>query len=119
MTALILRRSGDGAILLQRRPADGIWGGLWGLPELTAAAEVPAWCQQRFGQRPSRVEIRPPLRHAFTHFELDIEPVIARLPGTANCMEADGWLWYKVEAPAAVGLAAPVSRLLASLGDSK
>ncbi|RMF94537.1 MAG: adenine DNA glycosylase [Gammaproteobacteria bacterium] len=117
VTAVIVRRSSDGAVLLQKRPADGIWGGLWGLPELADAADLPEWCQRRFGRRPSRVETRPVYRHAFTHFELDIEPAIVQLPRTANCMEADGWLWYKLDAPAEVGLAAPVSRLLQALGD--
>ncbi|HVC37268.1 MAG TPA: A/G-specific adenine glycosylase, partial [Gammaproteobacteria bacterium] len=34
-----------GRVMLERRPPAGIWGGLWGFPELPADREVVEWCR--------------------------------------------------------------------------
>lgn len=113
--ALMVTRT-DGAVLLERRPAEGIWGGLWGLPEAGQAAEVEDWCRRRLACVPESIEPRPAVVHAFTHFELGIHPVLVRIADGA-VMEGDGWLWYNRRDPAEVGLAAPVAKLLTTIGD--
>ncbi len=113
--ALMVTRA-DGAVLLERRPAEGIWGGLWGLPEADHADEAAGWCERRLGCAPRSIERRPLLVHAFTHFELGIHPVLVRIADGA-VMEGDGWLWYNRRDPAEVGLAAPVAKLLTTIGD--
>ncbi|MCC5795300.1 MAG: A/G-specific adenine glycosylase [Chromatiales bacterium] len=116
-TVMLLVRDADGAVLLERRPDSGLWGGLWSLPELEDAGQAAEWCSARLGLTPERLVAHPPLRHAFTHFELGISPLelrIATRPGAV--MEGERWLWYKSGTSAKVGLAAPVSRLLASIG---
>jgi len=46
-------------------------------------------------------------------------PVEARMTTIdARVMDGDGWLWYNRAEPAAVGLAAPVVRLLEGIGES-
>jgi A/G-specific adenine glycosylase len=65
---------------------------------------------------PEHILVRPVLRHGFTHFDLDMTPLEVHLPtAPARLMDGNRWLWYNVRQPAQVGLAAPVSRLLASL----
>jgi A/G-specific adenine glycosylase len=103
-------------VLLEKRPELGIWGGLWGLPELSNVDEAGGWCAQHFGFAPVHIRVRPVLRHGFTHFDLDMTPLEVQLPAApARLMDGNRWLWYNVRQPAQVGLAAPVSRLLASL----
>ena len=115
-TLVVLVRD-DGAILLERRPDSGIWGGLWCFPETACADEVADWCVSRLGVSPTRVDVRPVVRHSFTHFDLDMIPVEARVDATpAGVMDGDRWLWYNRNEPAAVGLAAPVARMLESFG---
>ncbi|MDJ0926151.1 MAG: A/G-specific adenine glycosylase [Gammaproteobacteria bacterium] len=117
VTAILVTRP-DGAVLLEQRPAAGIWGGLWGFPETDDPKRVSDWCEAQLGLRPVRLERRPVLRHAFTHFDLDIKPVLATVDGDApRVMEAGSWLWYKLDEPAEVGLAAPVARLLQDIGE--
>ncbi len=117
-TVIMLIRDPAGAVLLERRPAAGVWGGLWGFPEAGTAEEVPGWCAAQFGMTPVRLRQRPALQHGFTHFDLQMTPVEACLPrAPARALEGSRWLWYKTGEPAAVGLAAPVSRLLAALGE--
>jgi A/G-specific adenine glycosylase len=111
-TRMLLLRDAAGAVLLQRRPPQGIWGGLWCPPEL-GAEPADAWVQRTLG---AAIEAGPPLtpvRHGFTHFELEIEPVHARLTaGACAVMEPDRWVWYNAGSPAKLGLAAVVSRLI-------
>nr|VFJ94176.1 MAG: A/G-specific DNA-adenine glycosylase [Candidatus Kentron sp. H]VFJ94874.1 MAG: A/G-specific DNA-adenine glycosylase [Candidatus Kentron sp. H]VFK01376.1 MAG: A/G-specific DNA-adenine glycosylase [Candidatus Kentron sp. H] len=63
-------------LLLEKRPPTGIWGGLWGFPECPPEEDMDAWCVARFGAGPTAVEHLPPFRHTFTHFHLDIRPVL-------------------------------------------
>jgi A/G-specific adenine glycosylase len=106
----------DGAVLLERRPDAGIWGGLWGLPETSSIEGVAGWCATAFGAAPESQRVRPVLQHGFSHFDLDMTPVELRVAAApARVMEGDRWLWYKTDAPAQVGLAAPIAKLLSSL----
>jgi len=103
----------DGAVLLEKRPNSGVWGGLWGFPETVDVDQVPTWCLSQVGIAPRRVHTRPVRHHAFTHFDLAMTPVEAHVTSAPErAMEGDRWLWYNLKQPAAVGLAAPVARLL-------
>jgi A/G-specific adenine glycosylase len=112
---MLVARRGDGSVLLHRRPPQGIWGGLWSLPEFASLDEA-----QGFGVaqlRDPRLEpaSRAPVHHAFTHFDLDIAPLVAECSGSAAVMDGDGVLWYNPAAPARVGLPAPVQRIIESV----
>jgi A/G-specific adenine glycosylase len=99
-----------GRLLLQRRPADGIWGGLWSPPEFPDARRARLWWQSRFGVAAGKGRRLPALRHAFTHFDLDIEPWVIELR-RARASGADA-IWHEPGGPRAVGLPAPVARLM-------
>jgi A/G-specific adenine glycosylase len=112
---MLLLQDASGAVLLEQRPAAGIWGGLWCPPEL--GVESPeSWSERVLG---APVRAQPPLaqvRHGFTHFELEITPLRARLEGVApRLMESGRWVWYNARSPAKLGLAAVVERLIAAL----
>jgi A/G-specific adenine glycosylase len=109
---MLLLRDPDDAVLLERRPAPGIWGGLWCLPEI-GEESAAAWAERVLGVNAAPAPALPPLRHAFTHFELEIEPVTARLAERPPVlMEPGRWVWYNAGSPAKLGLAAVVSRLV-------
>jgi A/G-specific adenine glycosylase len=112
---MLAARRGDGSVLLARRPERGVWGGLWSLPEFDEVAAARAWAARHLAR--ARVAARPhaALRHAFTHFDLEMRPLPARCAGQLRVMDAAGTLWYNPEAPAAVGLPAPIAKLLESL----
>jgi A/G-specific adenine glycosylase len=106
----------NGDVYLERRPPFGIWGGLWSLPELERDDELEAWCQERLAAQPVDIERWTPLRHSFTHFDLDIRPVAVRVADVSRKLE-DGsdrvWHDYRKEAP--FGIAAPVIKLIDQL----
>jgi A/G-specific adenine glycosylase len=105
-----------GKVLLERRPPRGIWGGLWAPPEFANAQAAGTFLATRFSvAEPSRR--LPRVRHAFTHFDLDIEPWVLELPGNpAETADGDA-RWHELAAIEAVGLPAPVARLLEELRD--
>jgi len=102
----------NGNVLLQQRPASGLWGGLWGLPE-TLANETPEDAADRLGLACDPPETLPDHLHTFSHFQLNISPVRLKVIQEADAVMDDaGSLWYNIARPAQVGLAAPVVKLL-------
>jgi A/G-specific adenine glycosylase len=113
---LALIEDEDGRILLERRPAAGIWGGLWSLPECPGGEDVVDWTRRRFGWRAVDVQAVPGLRHTFTHFHLDIRPVRIRIGSPVDGVsEESGLAWEPPHGRIRRGLPAPVRRLIESL----
>jgi A/G-specific adenine glycosylase len=109
--------SRDRGVLLERRPARGIWGGLWSFPELGDQEHAEQWCARLLGDVPMAARKAGPIRHGFTHFELILEPMHVALqedPGLP--LDDPNYLWYK-PALDRVGVPAPVSAYLESLAD--
>lgn len=115
---LLLQRGNE--VWLQQRPATGLWGGLFCFPQFSSHDDVEPWLQQR-GLKITDVQQLVSFRHTFSHFHLDIVPLWLALPTDAPhalhdaCMEEKSGLWYNLAQPPAVGLAAPVERLLRML----
>jgi len=115
-TLMPLLANRDGAILLYRRPASGLWGGLWSLPELRTGAELDGLALQHdltLGER----QALPALTHSFSHFQLAIEPWLVRVEQARSAVAEGDWLWYNLATPPRLGLAAPVKKLLKRAAD--
>jgi A/G-specific adenine glycosylase len=110
---LIAIRSG-GHVLLEQRPPHGIWGGLWGLPEFPSAEAAREWSMQTLRVAAAGTQRLGTLRHSFTHFDLDIEPVRIECEDASGVMESGRYVWYDPAAPQRVGIAAPVKSLIDS-----
>jgi A/G-specific adenine glycosylase len=117
-TWMLVLLDGD-AVMLEKRPPSGIWGGLWSLPE---AADEPALAERArdFGVTPERAASSSalmPLTHTFTHFKLDIEPRVIELKRNAAPLELnDGQTaWVSLGNLDAYGVPAPVRKLLDGL----
>lgn len=110
---LLIERGGE--ILLEKRPAAGIWGGLWSLPELPLDADVGASMRTRFAVDAILGEELPPIAHGFTHYALTMHPsrvVVDEWPARA---EASGLLWLSPADAHGAALPAPIKKLLRSL----
>ncbi len=115
---MLLIRDPGGAVLLQRRPPSGVWGGLWCLPQTDPADDPIDWCIDRLHQSADIGRSLAVRRHTFSHFHLDIEPleILLKRPG-CGVLEDGRALWYKPDQINQVGLAAPVARLLQEIAD--
>ncbi len=103
-------------VLLENRPQSGIWGGLWSLPECDLNTQPKEYCEQLFSCKIASTENLPVTRHTFSHFHLDINPVILTVQRwPAQVKENDPYCWIDTDAPIELGLSAPVKQLLQQL----
>jgi A/G-specific adenine glycosylase len=102
------------ALLLEKRPPSGIWGGLWSFPELPEGVDYHDWCTRQGLRSEGALTPLPVIEHTFTHFQLTITPLAGQVIGRDACMDSDRWLWYNNEAPARVGLAKPVAHIISN-----
>jgi len=93
-------------LLLERRPPHGLWGGLLVPPEGEAAAVLA-----RFGLNAENQRALAPLKHAFTHFRLTLEPVLCVVKPMATVNEA-GLQWVAIESAATAGVPTPIRKLI-------
>jgi len=110
---LVLDRSG--ALLLERRPAPGIWGGLWCFPELADDEDAAAVSLQRYGASVGAAQPLPDVEHGFTHFSLTISPRKLEVTSVVPRAAETGYRWLTIEEAAKAGIPAPVRRILESL----
>ncbi|SFG16602.1 A/G-specific DNA-adenine glycosylase [Duganella sp. CF458] len=114
-----------GQVLLEQRPASGIWGGLLSLPELAghtalaAPAEPPgdatvAAAVQPFGTMESLERLLPVL-HIFTHYKLHIHPLLVTLSSRAALAGEQRYAWLDAAAIPGAALPAPIKKLLLDL----
>ena len=107
----------QGLLLLEKRPARGIWGGLWSFPETAVGEDPAAWLLQHQGLRGQVAESLPLLRHGFTHYRLNIHPVCVSVTGkTAGKPSNSALHWFDVAGVAQAPVPTPVRKLLQLLG---
>lgn len=111
---LLFATCGD-AVLLERRPPIGIWGGLWSLPACDDAVAAATACWSKAGMVLSCARV-PGFTHAFTHFTLETMLIRVRLDeGALDRLSENGeQRWVEREACASLGLPAPIRTLLSA-----
>jgi len=107
---LVLQRAGE--VLLEKRPAPGIWGGLWCFPEADADADVVEICARRFGARIELREALPVIAHGFTHYRLDILPQPAAVTAWPQRVAEPGLVWLSLEDARTAAIPTPVRNIL-------
>jgi A/G-specific adenine glycosylase len=111
--AVLVVRDSQGRVLLERRPARGIWGGLYSLPELPAEESPREWCARTLGAAVAAERVLATIEHAFTHFDLDLAPRLLELAAPpAAVHDRDDWHWCRPGTKLDVGVPAPVAALL-------
>ena len=114
-TTTMLLASYDGQVFLERRPEAGIWGGLWSLPEL-GTRSVDDWCSGTLNTAATVTESWQPLRHSFSHFDLDIQPIVVRVDAPfSKVADGNDATWYRLDDVPPGGLATPVKKLIEQL----
>ncbi|MFT4192567.1 MAG: A/G-specific adenine glycosylase [Comamonas sp.] len=106
---LLWLRRGDGAVWLSQRPVPGVWAGLFCLPLFDTAADLAASLGRALGDTVWR--FHPAFLHVLTHKDLHLHPVELAWPDVGDPPVPGRWVLPAERV--ALGLPAPVGRLLA------
>jgi A/G-specific adenine glycosylase len=110
-TLMLVIRNQKQQVLLQQRPEQGIWGGLYSFPEFTTQTAAKQFLKSHF--KTMKVNKGLPLQHTFTHFKLNIQP-----------LHADEYPWIKLSTPfkwvklseiSKVGIPTPTQKIIQRL----
>lgn len=120
-TFLIIKQ--DQQVLLYKRPAIGIWGGLYSFPEMAGEPNkktIREFCREQLQMEVNVYQTQPSFRHTFSHYHLDIFPVIIDQSTTKatkirKIMEDNQQIWYNPANPESIGLPKPVQMILKGL----
>jgi A/G-specific adenine glycosylase len=103
-------------VYLEKRPPVGIWGGLWSFPQYETQQELNDWCDKSLNYEVKETKKWQKIRHTFSHFHLDITPVLVEVSNPKNIvMEEKTAVWYKLGEEKDRGYATPVMKLLDTL----
>ncbi len=112
----------EGTVLLERRPPVGIWGGLLALPEIPGTiadtlADVSAWTAECFGVDCVESSALTPVTHTFTHFVLEIQPVLLNTAAATHGLVAENGAlqWLALSVLEGAALPTPVRKILEAL----
>jgi A/G-specific adenine glycosylase len=104
---LLHAQDADGSVWLHKRPAPGVWAGLYCMPVFDSRdALEQALTARLLGE----LHEREPFLHVLTHKDLHLHPVQARV--AASTTLAGPGQWFAAHEWPALGLPAPVRRLL-------
>lgn len=111
-TIMLMLRDREGRVWLEQRPPSGLWGGLWSLPQFEHPQALNDWLDDNV-VTPTRHSALPTFTHTFSHFRLAITPQPVTCDRLGGIREKG--VWYDVNDPPSLGLAAPVKALLSQL----
>ena len=98
-TTMLVYVNGD-AVMLEKRPPVGIWGGLWSFPEVDdVASESPL----------------AKLTHTFTHFKLHITPQLIYTNSAHPQANEAGKIWLSIDDAIGAAIPTPIRKILLQL----
>ena len=110
---MLIIKNSAGAVLLEKRPPSGIWGGLWSLPEVDIEDDAMSYCATHWSISAHADKQGEPFRHTFSHYHLDITPCWINASGEMNeIREQRETVWCDLEKLSKVGVPKPVASLL-------
>jgi len=117
-TTMLVVRDADGRVLLERRPPTGVWARLWSLPEVDDAGDAASRLLERHGVSAPASRALTPFVHTFSHYRLDVTPLLFDDARATRVADADA-RWHAASDYDALGLPAPVRKLLMQLEETR
>lgn len=107
---LLLMHGGD--ILLEKRAATGIWGGMWSLPQFHDEVAAKDWFLRQNMAASAGWQLET-FTHTFTHFKLHITPLKIGLARKPVPVVPSGMVWLHIDEALRAAIPAPVKKILA------
>ncbi|MGC2047444.1 MAG: A/G-specific adenine glycosylase [Gallionella sp.] len=106
-------------ILLEKRAPQGIWGGLWCPPQLEEGQGDETDYVRRSGIVVSERRTLAGFNHTFTHFKLNITPVLLRVENKPQRVQQPGSMWIDMEDALQGAIPTPVRKMLKSINSRR
>ncbi|MDB3870197.1 A/G-specific adenine glycosylase [Candidatus Thioglobus sp.] len=97
----------NGQVYLQKRPSQGIWGGLWSLVESEDTPLSIAKSMQKFDPLAVIIKQLPVFKHTLTHYHLHIRPIVINCPSSRAK--------FRLIDQTELGMPKPISRILSQI----
>lgn len=103
-------------VFLQKRNEKGVWHALWSFPEssLENMTAIKKFAVNKYRLIINETKILPSFRHTFTHYHLDILPILFILK-EKNVFSSEDHLWYSMDNPPTIGLPQPIKKIMLTL----
>jgi len=106
-------------VLLYKRSAKGVWGGLWSLPEISGDFDkklIHLFCKKHFTQTNLSYQLLKKFKHRFSHYELNLIPILIHTnKKIINSIGEYGQIWYNLNNPQEIGLPKPIKTILSNM----
>ena len=113
--------SDDRRVLLEKRPSKGIWSGLWCFPSIdidpgSSIAAIIQTASNHLQEGFHKLRLLPAFQHVFTHFKLQIYPIICEQPIKQDKSHYPHQCWFFPDEAQYIGIPKPTSDLLKQMG---
>lgn len=114
-TAYLLMISNPaGELLLEKRPEQGIWGGLWSFPQCSTENEIEQWLDKHHYISTKKMQFQAEFKHTFSHFHLFITPVRIEINEPSQINDDNNFHWFNKQKPLKLGMPTPITNLLST-----
>jgi len=113
-TTMLILRHGD-EILLEKRPSNGIWGGLWSFPEVESGQDAEITALNKFGLVAEVDFFLPNLSHVFTHFKLHIRPLTLQVLKLNPQVNQVAHMWISINDAIGAAIPTPIRKILLTM----
>jgi len=111
----------DSQVYMYQRPPTGIWGGLYSFPEFEQLSEIEVKLTDlglSSAFEDANLNESELFRHTFSHYHLDIQPVVVNVRNKPNMISQDNHMWMNLtdwQLQKQVGMSSVATKLLTQL----
>ena len=105
--AMLIYQNKHRHVYPEKRPSNGVWGGLWSFSECEDSTTKITQTIAQFNSKACINRTLSPIKHSFTHYHLIINPVVVDCPDQVRGFRSISQL--------KVGVPTPVNKILAQL----
>lgn len=108
----LLMHNQKGLIYLEKRPAKGLWGGLWCTPTIDMDIDPITFIQTIYSHHAFNAQPFMQIKHTFTHFKLYIHALTIETKTFQHVIPEHPCGWFSHAETIKLGLAKPISDMI-------
>ena len=108
---ILLHHPNCTVIYLEKQPAQGLWGGLWSLPQIEKNTCPITHVHKTHALQVQSSMPLPTLKHVFTHFKLNLYPTALCVQTHQHILPLNG-RWIAISSLKNIGLPKPIQTII-------